>query len=168
MLAVRAATARLRRDQRHSRSTADTRRAVIGRLEGDRLRLEEVHRFPNGPVRVGDSILWDILRLWSEVKAALQIATHKHNIQLAGIGIGIAIRGNALAVTGVIPRGGAAEAGLAPGDLVLRVDGVPVEDLGFQGAVDAIRGPEGTTVLLTLRRGTETIEVRVPRRIVRG
>jgi carboxypeptidase family protein/PDZ domain-containing protein len=89
-------------------------------------------------------------------------------IELAGIGIGIAIRGNALAVTGVIPRGGAAEAGLAPGDLVLRVDGVPVEDLGFQGAVDAIRGPEGTTVLLTLRRGTETIEVRVPRRIVRG
>jgi C-terminal processing protease CtpA/Prc len=36
------------------------------------------------------------------------------------------------------------------------------------GAVDAIRGPEGTFVLLTLRRGEATLEVRVPRRLVRG
>lgn len=89
-------------------------------------------------------------------------------VELAGIGIGIAIRGSTLVVTAVVPGGGAAEAGLAPGDAILRVEGAAVEDLGFQGAVDAIRGPEGTSVVLTVRRGGATSDVRVPRRLVRG
>lgn len=88
--------------------------------------------------------------------------------ELAGIGVGIAPHGEALVVTAIAPRGGAAEAGLAPGDVILRVDGTPVAELGFGGAVDAIRGPEGTSVLLGIRRGESTLDVRVPRRIVRG
>jgi hypothetical protein len=34
--------------------------------------------------------------------------------------------------------------------------------------VDSIRGAEGTFVLLGIRRGDSTFEVRVPRRLVRG
>jgi hypothetical protein len=34
--------------------------------------------------------------------------------------------------------------------------------------VDAIRGPEGTRVVLTIRRGDATFDVHVPRRLVRG
>lgn len=89
-------------------------------------------------------------------------------VELAGIGVVIAVRGTTLSVTSVVPRGGAAEAGLAAGDAILRVDGAPVEQLGFQGAVDAIRGPEGTTVVLSVRRGEATFDVQVLRRIVRG
>jgi hypothetical protein len=88
--------------------------------------------------------------------------------ELAGIGVGIAPRGDALVVTAVAPRGGAAEAGIATGDVILRVDGAPVAELGFGGAVDAIRGPEGTSVVLAIRRGESSFDVRVPRRIVRG
>jgi hypothetical protein len=88
--------------------------------------------------------------------------------ELAGIGVGVAPRGDLLMVTGVSPRGGAEEAGLAQGDLILRVDGTPVAELGFGGAIDAIRGPEGTSVVLAIRRGKTTFDVRVPRRIVRG
>jgi hypothetical protein len=88
--------------------------------------------------------------------------------ELAGIGVSIAARGEALAVTALSPGGGAEEAGLAPGDLILAVDGRPVAELGMGGAVDAIRGPEGTFVVLTIRRGDATSEVRVPRRLVRG
>lgn len=88
--------------------------------------------------------------------------------ELAGIGVGIAPHGDTLVVTAVAPRGGAADAGLARGDVILRVDGTPVAELGFGGAVDAIRGPEGTSVLLAIRRGDATFDVRVPRRIVRG
>ena len=42
-------------------------RALLGRFNGDRIQLSEVHRFPNGPVRLPEGLQWDILRLWSEV-----------------------------------------------------------------------------------------------------
>jgi hypothetical protein len=89
-------------------------------------------------------------------------------VDLAGIGIVLAARGEALAVVQVVPTGGAAEAGLVRGDLVLRIEGTAVTELGFARAVDAIRGPEGTMVLLSVRRGDTMFDVRVPRRLVRG
>lgn len=91
-------------------------------------------------------------------------------IDLAGIGaVLVAARdGLGLTVSQVVAGGGAAEAGLARGDLILEVDGRPVPELGMTGAIDAIRGPEGTTVVLQLRRGDRTFEARVPRRLVRG
>jgi membrane-associated protease RseP (regulator of RpoE activity) len=88
--------------------------------------------------------------------------------ELAGIGAVLAARGDGLAIARVIAGGGAAEAGLSPGDLVLEVDGQAVAELGMGGAIDAIRGPEGTVVVLQVRRGDATLEVRVPRRLVRG
>lgn len=51
---------------------AESGRAVVGHLAGDRIELEVIHRFANGPVRVRDSLYWDILYLWREAKAALQ------------------------------------------------------------------------------------------------
>jgi hypothetical protein len=87
---------------------------------------------------------------------------------LAGIGVALATRGDGLVVTTVAPGGGAAEAGLAEGDLIVAVNGEPVADLGFGGSVDAIRGPEGTFVVLSIRRGDAALDVRVPRRLVRG
>jgi len=50
---------------------AESGRAVLGRFDGARLALEEVHRFPNGPVRVLDSLYWDALRLFVEIKQGL-------------------------------------------------------------------------------------------------
>ena len=35
---------------------AESGRLILGRLEGERLALEEIHRFPNGPVRVHDAL----------------------------------------------------------------------------------------------------------------
>jgi hypothetical protein len=88
--------------------------------------------------------------------------------EITGIGIGIAPRDGAVVVTGVVAGGGAAAVGLVAGDAIVRIDGVPVSDLGFAGAANAIRGPEGTSVRLTLRRGDGTIDVWVGRGIVRG
>lgn len=65
---------------------AESGRGVLGRFDGERLVLEELHRFPNGGVRVLDSLHWDVLRLWSEMKAALSICA-QNNIDLSGIGI---------------------------------------------------------------------------------
>ncbi len=54
---------------------ASSGRAVIGRFDGERLALEEVHRFANGPVRLpsatGSSIHWDSLDQFAQVKAGI-------------------------------------------------------------------------------------------------
>ena len=45
---------------------AESGRAIVGKLENERLSLEEAYRFPNGPVRVFSSLHWDPLRLFGE------------------------------------------------------------------------------------------------------
>jgi hypothetical protein len=87
---------------------------------------------------------------------------------LAGIGVSLMPRGEGLVVTQVVPGGGAADAGLAPGDVILEVGGRPVAELGFGGSIDVIRGPEGTWVALQFERAGATFEVQVARRLVRG
>jgi len=53
---------------------AESGRGVLGLFDGQRLRLEQVHRFPNGPVRTLDTLHWDVLRLHSEILAGLRKA----------------------------------------------------------------------------------------------
>ncbi|HET8734321.1 MAG TPA: PDZ domain-containing protein, partial [Anaeromyxobacteraceae bacterium] len=91
-------------------------------------------------------------------------------VELAGIGVTMEARGrNVLRVAGVIPGSGAAEAGMAPGDEILSVEGRSVSELGLAGAVTLIRGAEDTRVRLVVRRGdAPPAEVWVWRRLVRG
>jgi rhamnulokinase len=65
---------------------AESGRAILGHID-DQLVLAEVHRFPNGPVRVGDHIHWDALRLWSEIQNGLRIASENSAGSLAGMGL---------------------------------------------------------------------------------
>jgi rhamnulokinase len=53
---------------------AESGRVLVGTLDGERLSLEEVHRFPNTPVRVGGTLHWDVLRLWGDVEHGLRRA----------------------------------------------------------------------------------------------
>jgi rhamnulokinase len=53
---------------------AESGRVVAGAFDGRRVRLEELHRFPNGPVEMAGSWRWDVLRLWSEVRHGLSAA----------------------------------------------------------------------------------------------
>lgn len=75
-------------------------------------------------------------------------------IELVGIGAVLSGRGDALVLGEVIPGGGAAEAGLVPGDAIVTVDGALVTRLGFPESVGRIRGPEHSIVLLGVRRGS--------------
>ncbi len=61
-------------------------RAAAGHFDGDALRIEEVRRFPNDPVRIGDRLYWDILRLYHEVKQGMLAAYHRMG-KLAAIGV---------------------------------------------------------------------------------
>jgi rhamnulokinase len=50
---------------------AESGRALVGQLSGTRLTLAPVHRFANTPVRVGDSLRWNVDDLWAQVRHAL-------------------------------------------------------------------------------------------------
>ena len=57
-----------------------------------------------------------------------------------------------------------AEAGLTPGDLILGVDGEPLEGVGFADAVTSIAGDEASAVELTVNRGDRVLTFAVQRR----
>jgi len=61
---------------------ASTGRVLAGHLSGDRVELQEVHRFPNRPVLLPDGLRWDLLGLFAEAVAALRGAG-----PLAGVGV---------------------------------------------------------------------------------
>src|SRR5262245_61240050 len=65
---------------------AESGRAVLGLLEGPQLRLEVVHRFPNGPVRTLDTLHWDVLRLYGEMVQAMRLCAMQHG-PLDGLGV---------------------------------------------------------------------------------
>jgi rhamnulokinase len=64
---------------------AESGRGLLGRFDGARLELEELHRFPNGPVRMVETLHWDLPRLFAECKTALGKAAAGR--RLDGIGI---------------------------------------------------------------------------------
>jgi rhamnulokinase len=53
---------------------AESGRAVVGTFDGDRLAVEEVHRFANRPVRLPTAVHWDILALLAEVRDGIVVA----------------------------------------------------------------------------------------------
>jgi rhamnulokinase len=53
---------------------AQSGRVALGRFDGERLSVSEVHRFPNVPVRTRGTLQWDILRLYQDVLEGLRAA----------------------------------------------------------------------------------------------
>ncbi len=51
---------------------AESGRVILGMLTGGRLQLEEVHRFPTGAVRFRNSLRWNILGIFEELKRGLK------------------------------------------------------------------------------------------------
>jgi hypothetical protein len=86
-------------------------------------------------------------------------------LEMTGIGIVGFGEDDALLVREVFPGAGASEAGIHAGDEILAVDGQSVAALGVDRANEAVRGPAGSTVALTVRRpSTRTISTMTVRR----
>lgn len=64
---------------------AESGRGIVGTLDDDALRLEEVHRFANRPLRLFDGLHWDALHLYGEIVVSLGKAAAKG--PLAAIGV---------------------------------------------------------------------------------
>jgi len=63
---------------------AESGRLMLGTLAGGRLSLDELHRFPNTPLRIADSLCWDITGLFAGIKVGLRKAADL-NLPIASI-----------------------------------------------------------------------------------
>jgi rhamnulokinase len=69
---------------------AETGRVVLGRLAGDVLAVEELHRFPNRPLRRADGLRWDVELLWRGILEGIRFGASRaadRDASLRSIGV---------------------------------------------------------------------------------
>ncbi len=71
--------------------------------------------------------------------------------QFGGIGATVDARSNQIIIVAPIPGTPAEKAGIRPGDAILAVNGKSTEGLSVEEVVLLIRGPQGTSVTITVR-----------------
>jgi hypothetical protein len=77
----------------------------------------------------------------------------EHPLRHTHVGLQIELERGRVKIVAVVESSPAARAGIAAGDELLAVDGVPVSGLGSGEVTRRLQGREGSTVTLTLRRG---------------
>lgn len=65
---------------------AGSGRAIVGIIEDGHIHLDEVHRFSNPPVKLGDTLYWDFLSLFHDIKEGIRLAIKK-GYDLQGIAV---------------------------------------------------------------------------------
>jgi len=66
---------------------ASSGRVIVGILENNLLKLDEIYRFSNMGINVNNSLYWDILRIFQKMKIGLFIYVKKYGANLDSIGI---------------------------------------------------------------------------------
>ena len=66
---------------------ASSGRGIIGTFDGEKITLEENHRFPNEPVMVAGQFTWDIVRILHEIKTSIRKCANSEDNDIASIGI---------------------------------------------------------------------------------
>jgi carboxyl-terminal processing protease len=84
-----------------------------------------------------------------EVYKEMQVETQG---SFGGVGIQVAVKDRHLMVVTPIAGTPADRAGLQPGDRIMKIDDMPVQELTLMNAVSRLRGPAGSKVTLTLVR----------------
>jgi rhamnulokinase len=69
---------------------AESGRVIVGILEGEKLRLEELHRFQHEPVWLPTGLHWNITGIWREIVAGLRRAADwakGNRVELLSVGV---------------------------------------------------------------------------------
>lgn len=86
--------------------------------------------------------------------------------EFGGLGIEITAEEGLVKIISPIEDTPADRAGLQPGDLITHVDGEDIGDKGLLNAVNRLRGPPGSRVLLTIRRDERSFDVTIVRAVI--
>ena len=66
---------------------AESGRVIAGFWNGRRIRLQELHRFENGPVDVVGTLRWDVLQLWHQIQGGLIKAARIAGPRVKSVGV---------------------------------------------------------------------------------
>jgi carboxyl-terminal processing protease len=100
-------------------------------------------------------------------KSDLQALTDDTSGRYGGLGIEIQMRAGALTVIAPIDDTPAARAGIQSGDVISRIDGIPVESENADVAIDRMRGEAGSSVKLTIiRAGQPAFDLTLVREVI--
>lgn len=101
-----------------------------------------------------------------EMYSELQVDTRG---SFGGLGIEITMRDNVLTVVSPIEDTPAHRAGIRPGDQILRIEEEFTKDMPLLEAVKRMRGPEGSSVAISIRREgvSRLLEFKLVREIIR-
>ncbi len=66
---------------------ASSGRVVAASVTSEGIALEEVHRFPNGPLPHGKRLLWDLLGQWGEILDGLTAAAKRYGDRIRSVGV---------------------------------------------------------------------------------
>ncbi|MGL4594858.1 MAG: rhamnulokinase [Thermoguttaceae bacterium] len=62
-------------------------RHLAGHFDGNRLTLEEIHRFENGPIEMGGTFFWNLPGLWKQIMTGLNLASSQYRDDLISVGV---------------------------------------------------------------------------------
>ncbi|MDR1960062.1 MAG: rhamnulokinase [Planctomycetaceae bacterium] len=66
---------------------ASSGRHIVGHFDGDRIHLEEIYRFENGPVEMAGNLYWNLPGQWTHVLNGMQTAGAKYGSQILSVGV---------------------------------------------------------------------------------
>lgn len=66
---------------------ASSGRGIVGKFDGEKITLEENHRFTNDPVNIHGALYWDTLKLFTEIKQAIAACALSDNKDIKSISI---------------------------------------------------------------------------------
>src|SRR5687768_14334467 len=62
-------------------------RVLAGKVTGNGIALDELHRFSNGGLRQGKRLVWNLLGLWDEVCEGLAKGAEKYGSAVRSVGV---------------------------------------------------------------------------------
>ncbi len=101
-----------------------------------------------------------------ETPANYSAFDHPKPDRFSGVGIDVNTTGAGLLVQNVLPHTPAAAAGMRAGDLITAVDGHSLAGLADSAATNLIRGHPGTSVTLSVKRGSTRLTLKLRRELI--
>jgi carboxyl-terminal processing protease len=129
----------------------DLQKLIIEQLQGRYYKKIDVDKLETASVTGMLKVLddpWTVYMDPTETKKFEELTTGSYS----GIGAGLEKKDGKLLVTEVFDGSPAKEAGIAAGDQIVSVDGVPTADKSVEANVANIKGPAGTDVILEIKK----------------